>query len=122
MKTPNSFTSWQPTGKARSDYYKYEEKLKVATTYFKEISSKNRNWTHNLDLSMLYTDLSNQLQPLAHMFTWEEIERAILKAPANRSPGPDGFTSEFYTTSKSSKMTFSLFSRIYIINQLTCQV
>ena len=47
-----------------------------------------------LDPSHLYDPVD--LSALEVPFTWGEIAEAIQNAPNNRSPGPDGFTSEFY--------------------------
>uniref|UniRef100_A0A8R7TU90 Reverse transcriptase domain-containing protein n=1 Tax=Triticum urartu TaxID=4572 RepID=A0A8R7TU90_TRIUA len=36
------------------------------------------------------------LSSLEEQFSWAEIVSAIKRSPNNRSPGPDGFTNEFY--------------------------
>lgn len=46
-------------------------------------------------LSLLYPQQEN-LQSLCQPFTREEIVRIIHSASRNKSPGPDGFTNEFY--------------------------
>jgi hypothetical protein len=33
---------------------------------------------------------------LDHLSTKEEVKRALLELPAERAPGPDGFTGAFY--------------------------
>ena len=71
-------------------------KLQLATEFYSDFFAEQRTWTPNINLGMLYhtptTDLTSLIQP----FSWAEIEKAIKQAPNNRSPGPDGFTSEFY--------------------------
>jgi hypothetical protein len=50
----------------------------------------------NINLAHLYDHDSANLHELQQPCTWEEIEQAIKHAPPGRSPGPDGFTNEFY--------------------------
>ena len=38
------------------------------------------------------------LENINRAFTGNEIETAIKNPPTNKSPGPDGFTGEFYQT------------------------
>ena len=71
-------------------------KMQIATDYYKKIFEEKRNWAPNINLSHLYTANTQALQSLGTPFTWEEIAKAIKGAPAGRSPGPDGFTNEFY--------------------------
>lgn len=51
-----------------------------------------------LDISLLYdqTDLSILEEP----FSWGETAAIIHKSPNNCSPGPDGYTNEFYKVFK----------------------
>ena len=47
-----------------------------------------------MDICSLYT--RSELNALEEPFTRGEIASAIAKSPSNRSPGPDGYTNEFY--------------------------
>lgn len=51
-----------------------------------------------LDPCQLYQPLA--LDDLEQTFSWAEIVSAINKSPNNKSPGPDGFTNEFYKAYK----------------------
>jgi hypothetical protein len=79
-----------------NEFFRDQHKLKIATDYFADIFSETRTWSPNILLTTLYDSQSEQLQSLTSQFTWEEIHSAIQKMPSNKSPGPDGFTNEFY--------------------------
>jgi hypothetical protein len=78
------------------EFFDDSAKIAIATNYFSRLFKEDRNRIANIDLNHLYSHSNNQLQPLGDPFSWLEIEQAIKKAPASRSPGPDGFTNEFF--------------------------
>jgi len=44
--------------------------------------------------------LNQEIDQLSRLITRNEIEYVIKTLPTNKSPGPDGFTGEFYQTCK----------------------
>ena len=72
------------------------QKIHFATAHFKSFFMEQRSWASNLALPTLYDSQHLELDCLQRPFTWEEIILAIRRAPPNKSPGPDGFTNEFY--------------------------
>ena len=43
-----------------------------------------------------FPKLNQEIEDLNKSITSKEIETVIRNLPANKSPGPDGFTAEFY--------------------------
>lgn len=79
-------------------YYQNDHKLSLATAYFTDILGQPAISMPTVQLNDLYS--SADLSELASDFSWAEIVHAIDSASNNRSPGPDGFTNEFYKAFK----------------------
>ena len=75
-------------------FFGENDKLRIATEYYRALLGQPSPSLPTVDLSQLYG--SADLGALEEPFTWAEIATAIKKSPNNRSPGPDGFTNEFY--------------------------
>lgn len=80
------------------EHYQNDQKLCIATKYFSAILGQSAILMPTIQLNSLYTPAD--LSRLAASFSWAEIIQAINMAPNNRSPGPDGFTNEFYKVFK----------------------
>jgi hypothetical protein len=80
----------------KEEYFRDEGKIRIATSFFTDLFAERRQWIPNLNLQMLYDNFPNRLLNLADPFTWDEIQRAIKRAPENKSTGPECFTNEFY--------------------------
>lgn len=76
------------------EFFDITPKLQLATNYFSELLGQPAMSLPTVQLSSLYPVLD--LSCLETEFTWSEIVAAINHSPNNRSPGPDGFTNEFY--------------------------
>ena len=46
--------------------------------------------------NILYEDILTEISKVNRPITSTDIETVIRNLPANKSPGPDGFTDEFY--------------------------
>jgi hypothetical protein len=77
-----------------TDFFRDQDRLAIATDFFTDIFGKHSASMPTLDPSRLYDP--DDLSALEVPFTWGEIAAVIQKAPNNKSPGPDGFTNEFY--------------------------
>jgi hypothetical protein len=80
----------------QEEFFDDSAKIAIATNFFTRLFREDRGWIPNIDLSRLYGQDRNYLLDLDAPFTWQEIEKAINNAPSGRSPGPDGFTNEFF--------------------------
>jgi hypothetical protein len=75
---------------------------KIIRSYYKSLHSTK---LENLDEMDNFTDTyempklkQDQINHLYSLITPKEIEAGIKSFPTKRSPGPDGFSSEFYQT------------------------
>ncbi|XP_078169882.1 uncharacterized protein LOC144564174 [Carex rostrata] len=73
------------------------QKMKARTffDYFAELMGKNWQSSTDIDWSKLYPEAHN-LTTLARPIEADEILQVIVQCPNNKSPGPEGLTSEFY--------------------------
>uniref|UniRef100_A0A453EL83 Endonuclease/exonuclease/phosphatase domain-containing protein n=1 Tax=Aegilops tauschii subsp. strangulata TaxID=200361 RepID=A0A453EL83_AEGTS len=76
------------------EFFDDEDKLRIATEYFNTLFGQASPSVPVVDISALYDPID--LSSLEEQFSWAEIVSAINRSPNNRSPGPDGFTNEFY--------------------------
>jgi hypothetical protein len=72
------------------------DKLQLATAFYRDFFTESREWEPNLNITTLYPEALPQLNNLDAPFSWGKILQTIRMAPANKSPGPDGFTNEFF--------------------------
>ena len=88
-KEKSQLTLQKYTGSCMREYYKqlYDNKMDNLEEMDKFLEK------HNL-LSLNQEEIENMNRPI----TSTEIETVIKNLPTNKSPGPDGFTGEFYPT------------------------
>lgn len=73
-----------------------EAKADIVFSYYNEILGKPFQRLHRIDLQQLdlpRLDLSELIAP----FSAEEVAAIVRETPADRAPGPDGFSGAFYT-------------------------
>lgn len=76
-------------------FYDDSKKLDIVTSFFRQLFSETSPSDPTFTIPLLYPQ-QECLQSLCTPFTKEEIVKVIHSAPNNKSPGPDGFTNEFY--------------------------
>ena len=72
------------------------EEVKTHTlSYFQQLLNQDRECIPpNFEPKVMLSNTDCSL--LSAPFSGEEIKRVVMNAPKNKSPGPDGFTSEFF--------------------------
>ena len=77
---------------------------RIVRNYYKELYAKKFENPGEIDTFLEKYNLlklnEEAAENLNRPITAEEIEAVIRKLPAHKSPGPDGFTREFYKTFK----------------------
>lgn len=76
----------------------HKQKAKVFFDYFVGLIGTQHNQEMQFDYSQVYQSQPQmqQLHHLAQPITVQEVQETIAKMPANKAPGPDGYTGEFY--------------------------
>ena len=95
--------------------FKREEIQTAFQKYYNQLYTQpqlegEQNIKQFLDSLNLPTLIEDQNNKLTADITVEELDKAISKLKSNKSPGPDGFSSEWYKT-------FRTFSLLHIFNK-----
>ena len=67
-----------------------------------------KKWKNSQKHNNLQKQTQEEIENLNRLTTSNEIESIIKKLPANKIPGPEGFTGEFYQTFKEELIPFLL--------------
>lgn len=76
-------------------YTDHKTKADTFFSHFVELMGKQPNQMPHIHWPNLYAT-QHDLSDLQNIITEEEIKQVIKAWPSNKSPGPDGFTGEFY--------------------------
>ena len=75
---------------------------KIMRDYYKQLHANKMDNLEEMDKFLerynLWRLSQEEIENMNRPITSTEIESMILKLPTNKSPGPDGFTGEFYQT------------------------
>lgn len=92
-RTNDKITHPQDIANEFAEYYHSLYNLHTDPTTFQPLNTDITNFLDNLNLPRL---TNSQLESLNQPISIDEIRKTILSLPQGKSPGPDGFPSEYY--------------------------